>query len=106
MMMVLCMFVLMVIALCILAFKWTVSLSNNATHSWCFLYACTESGHSIACDNFNATVQCGSGEVIQIGESFYGRKTPHFCVLETPLQFDVEEECSWISVKDEVAGKA
>ncbi|XP_060551059.1 polycystin-1-like protein 2 [Pantherophis guttatus] len=87
---------------------------KNAEYQWGVTENCSqefdficefESGHSIACDNFNATVQCGSGEVIQIGESFYGRKTPHYCVLETPLQFDDEEECSWISVKDEVAGQ-
>uniref|UniRef100_A0A8C5SYB1 Polycystin 1 like 2/pseudo n=1 Tax=Laticauda laticaudata TaxID=8630 RepID=A0A8C5SYB1_LATLA len=87
---------------------------KNADYRWGVTENCSqefdficefESGHSIACDNSNATVQCGSGEVIQIGESFYGRKTPHYCLLETPLQFDDEEECSWISVKDEVAGQ-
>ncbi|XP_063168976.1 polycystin-1-like protein 2 [Candoia aspera] len=87
---------------------------KNAGYQWGVTENCSqefdfvcefESGHSIACDNSNATVQCGSGEVIQIGDSFYGRKTPHYCVLETPLQFDDEEECSWISVKDEVAGQ-
>ncbi|KAM3828793.1 polycystin-1-like protein 3 [Vipera latastei] len=87
---------------------------KNAEYQWGVTENCSqefdficefESGHSIACDNSNATVQCGSGQVIQIGESFYGRKTPHYCVLETPLQFDDEEECSWISVKDEVAGQ-
>nr|XP_009925157.1 PREDICTED: polycystic kidney disease protein 1-like 2 [Haliaeetus albicilla] len=87
---------------------------KNAKYRWGVTENCSqefdficefESGQSIACDNYNATVQCGSGEVIQIGESFYGRKTPHYCVSETPLQYDTDEDCSWISVKDEVAGQ-
>ncbi|NWX98428.1 PK1L2 protein, partial [Nothoprocta ornata] len=87
---------------------------KNAKHQWGMTENCSqefgficefESGQSIACNNYNATVQCGSGEVIEIGESFYGRKTPHYCVLETPLQYDMDKDCSWISVKDEVAGQ-
>ncbi|KAM6064195.1 polycystin-1-like protein 2 [Theristicus caerulescens] len=87
---------------------------KNAKYQWGVTENCSqefdficefESGQSIACDNYNATVQCGSGEVIQIGESFYGRKTPHYCVSETPLRYDTDEDCSWISVKDEVAGQ-
>ncbi|KAM7010857.1 polycystin-1-like protein 2 [Passerculus sandwichensis] len=86
---------------------------KNAKYQWGVTENCSqefdficefESGQSIACDNSNATVQCGSGEVIQIEESFYGRKTPHYCVSETPLQFERDEGCSWLSVKDEVAG--
>uniref|UniRef100_A0A8C4TYZ8 Polycystic kidney disease protein 1-like 2 n=1 Tax=Falco tinnunculus TaxID=100819 RepID=A0A8C4TYZ8_FALTI len=87
---------------------------KNAKYQWGVTENCSqefdficefESGQSIACENNNATVQCGSGEVIQIGESFYGRKTPHYCVSETPLQYDTDEGCSWISVRDEVAGQ-
>ncbi|OWK61648.1 Polycystic kidney disease protein 1-like 2 [Lonchura striata] len=87
---------------------------KNAKYQWGVTENCSqefdficefESGQSIACDNYNATVQCGSGEVIQIEESFYGRKTPHYCVSETPLQFERDEGCSWSSVKDEVAGQ-
>uniref|UniRef100_K7F7G5 Polycystin 1 like 2/pseudo n=1 Tax=Pelodiscus sinensis TaxID=13735 RepID=K7F7G5_PELSI len=87
---------------------------KNAGYEWGMTENCSqefdficqfESGQSIACDNFNATMQCGSGEVIQIGDSFYGRKTPHYCVLETSLQLDMEEDCGWTNVKDEVAGQ-
>ncbi|NXW88690.1 PK1L2 protein, partial [Alopecoenas beccarii] len=87
---------------------------KNAKYQWGVTENCSqefdficefESGQSIACDNYNATVQCGSGEVIQIGESFYGRKTPHYCVSETPLRYDADGDCSWVSVQDEVAGQ-
>ncbi|NWR27090.1 PK1L2 protein, partial [Tachuris rubrigastra] len=87
---------------------------KNAKYQWGVTENCSqefdficefEFGQSIACDNYNATVQCGSGEVVQIEESFYGRKTPHYCVSETPLQEDTDEGCSWSSVKDEVAGQ-
>uniref|UniRef100_A0A8C3LVU0 Polycystic kidney disease protein 1-like 2 n=1 Tax=Chrysolophus pictus TaxID=9089 RepID=A0A8C3LVU0_CHRPC len=84
--------------------KYQWGVTENCSHEFDFICE-FENGQSIACDNYNATVQCGSGEVIQIGESFYGRKTPHYCVLETPSQNDTEEECSWISVKEEVAGQ-
>ncbi|KAM9374082.1 polycystin-1-like protein 3 [Phaethornis superciliosus] len=87
---------------------------KNAKYQWGVTENCSqefdficefESGQTIACDNYNATLQCGSGEVIQIGESFYGRQSPHYCVLETPLQYDTDGGCSWIDVKDEVAGQ-
>ncbi|XP_071612747.1 polycystin-1-like protein 3 [Heliangelus exortis] len=87
---------------------------KNAKYQWGVTENCSqefdficefESDQTIACDNYNATLQCGSGEVIQIGESFYGRQTPHYCVLETPLQYDTDGGCSWINVKDEVAGQ-
>ncbi|XP_014797628.1 PREDICTED: polycystic kidney disease protein 1-like 2 [Calidris pugnax] len=84
--------------------KYQWGVTDNCSQEFDFICE-FESGKSIACDNYNATVQCGSGEVIQIGESFYGRKTPHYCVSETPLQYDTDEDCSWISVTDEVAGQ-
>ncbi|KAG8432802.1 hypothetical protein GDO86_017156, partial [Hymenochirus boettgeri] len=62
-----------------------------------------EFGHTIACDNQNATVQCGSGEVIQITDSFYGRKSPYFCNQENLSQST--SDCSWSNVKDLVAAQ-
>ncbi|NXN15255.1 PK1L2 protein, partial [Indicator maculatus] len=83
--------------------KYQWGVTENCSQEFDFICE-FEFGQSIACDNYNATVQCGSGEVIQIGESFYGRKTPHYCVSEPPLQYGTDGDCSWISVKDEVAG--
>ncbi|XP_059209203.1 polycystin-1-like protein 2 [Centropristis striata] len=62
-----------------------------------------DSGSSIACDGQNATLQCGSGQVIEIDDSFYGRKTIHYCRSSlTASPASSQEECSWIDVIDSV----
>uniref|UniRef100_A0A3B4T4Z1 Polycystic kidney disease protein 1-like 2 n=1 Tax=Seriola dumerili TaxID=41447 RepID=A0A3B4T4Z1_SERDU len=62
-----------------------------------------DSGRSIACDVQNATLQCGSGQVIEIDDSFYGRKTIHYCRSKlTTSPTSSQEECSWIDVVDSV----
>ncbi|XP_076592785.1 polycystin-1-like protein 2 [Chaetodon auriga] len=62
-----------------------------------------DSGRSIACNGQNATLQCGSGEVIEIDDSFYGRKTIHYCRSKlTASPTSSQEECSWIDVMDSV----
>ncbi|XP_071766137.2 polycystin-1-like protein 2 [Centroberyx gerrardi] len=64
-----------------------------------------DSGRSIACDGQNATLQCGSGQVIEIDDSFYGRKTVHYCRSRlTASPTSAQEECSWIDVVDSVTG--
>uniref|UniRef100_A0A8C5BSP8 Polycystic kidney disease 1 like 2b n=1 Tax=Gadus morhua TaxID=8049 RepID=A0A8C5BSP8_GADMO len=64
-----------------------------------------DSGRSIACDGLNATLQCGSGQVIEIDDSFYGRKTIHYCKSkETLSPASSKEDCSWIDVVDPVKG--
>ncbi|XP_064414889.1 polycystin-1-like protein 2 [Latimeria chalumnae] len=69
-----------------------------------FYFVCQfEFGHTIACNQFNATLQCGSGHVIEIDDSFYGRKNLHYCWLENEPQSEMEEECTWIDVRDSVA---
>ncbi|XP_036400112.1 polycystic kidney disease protein 1-like 2 [Megalops cyprinoides] len=64
-----------------------------------------ESGRTLACVDQNATLQCGSGQVIEIDDSFYGRKTLHYCRASPgPTASPSQEECSWVDVVDLVAG--
>ncbi|XP_073715516.1 polycystin-1-like protein 2 [Misgurnus anguillicaudatus] len=64
-----------------------------------------ESGRSISCTDHNATLQCGSGTVIEIDESFYGRKTQHYCRNDhsPPNASSQQEECSWVNIVDSVS---
>ncbi|XP_063044343.1 polycystin-1-like protein 2 [Engraulis encrasicolus] len=65
-----------------------------------------ETGRSMACANTNATLQCGSGQVIEVDDSFYGRKTIHYCqgVTSSSITSASQEECSWVDVVDQIAG--
>ncbi|XP_064194078.1 polycystin-1-like protein 2 [Anguilla rostrata] len=64
-----------------------------------------ESGHALACADYNATLQCGSGQVVQIDDGFYGRKTVHYCQASRGTSPSAaQEECSWVDVVDLVKG--
>ncbi|XP_022542773.2 polycystic kidney disease protein 1-like 2 [Astyanax mexicanus] len=70
-----------------------------------FFFICEfESGRSLACADHNATLQCGSGQVIEIDDSFYGRRTLHYCRnSRSPSQAPAQKECSWMDVVDLVS---
>ncbi|XP_055085881.1 polycystic kidney disease protein 1-like 2 [Periophthalmus magnuspinnatus] len=81
-------------------FQWEAT--DNCTQEYNFICQ-FDSGRSIACEGQNATLQCGSGQVIEIDDSFFGRKTIHYCRSHHAASLTAsQEECSWIDVVDSV----
>ncbi|XP_061669953.1 polycystin-1-like protein 2 isoform X2 [Syngnathoides biaculeatus] len=83
-------------------FLWEAS--ENCTQELNFICQ-FDSRSSIACDGQNATLQCGSGQVIEIDDGFYGRKTVHYCstkLTSTPAL--PQDECTWTDVAASVKG--
>ncbi|XP_073715481.1 polycystin-1-like protein 2 isoform X1 [Misgurnus anguillicaudatus] len=70
-----------------------------------FYFICEfETGRYLSCMNHSPFLQCGSNEVIEIQQSFYGRTTPHYCRrnISAPLTSS-QEQCGWTNVLDLVA---
>lgn len=65
-----------------------------------------ESGRSIVCAGHNATLQCGTGQIIEIDGAFYGRKTGHYCRSRLPPPAtSTQGQCGWVDAVDSLAGK-
>ncbi|XP_014843096.1 PREDICTED: polycystic kidney disease protein 1-like 2 isoform X1 [Poecilia mexicana] len=84
-------------------FQWTAT--ENCTQELNFICQ-FDFGRTVACEGQNATLQCGSGQVLEIEDAFYGRKTVHYCRSHfTDLPAFFQEECSWINVLESVTAQ-
>ncbi|XP_059361535.1 polycystin-1-like protein 2 [Carassius carassius] len=81
-------------------FHWKTT-SNSSQQ---FNFICEfELGRSLSCLD-STILHCGSDQVIEVDESYYGRKTPHYCRSNVSSSLTASlEQCSWVSVLDEVA---
>ncbi|XP_049449240.1 polycystic kidney disease protein 1-like 2 [Epinephelus fuscoguttatus] len=77
-------------------FQWEATRHcNKKLHFICQF----DSGRSIVCAGCNTTLQCGSGQVLMIDRSFYGRKNLHYCRSTfSPPTTTTEHKCGWVDV--------
>ncbi|KAJ4933445.1 hypothetical protein JOQ06_030273 [Pogonophryne albipinna] len=62
-----------------------------------------DSGRSIVCGGRNTTLQCGSGQVLIIDGSFYGRGNVHYC--RSPLSTSTKHQCGWVDVVESIKAR-
>ncbi|XP_026072633.1 polycystic kidney disease protein 1-like 2 [Carassius auratus] len=81
-------------------FHWKTT-SNSSQE---FYFICEfELGRSLSCTD-STILHCGSDQVIEVDQSYYGRKTSHYCRSNISSSLTASlAECSWVSVLDEVA---
>ncbi|XP_050970426.1 polycystic kidney disease protein 1-like 2 [Labeo rohita] len=76
--------------------------TSNCSQEYYFICE-FELGRSLSCMD-SAILHCGSDQVIEVDESYFGRKTPHYCRSNITSSLTSSlEQCSWISVLDVVA---
>ncbi|XP_077057922.1 polycystin-1-like protein 2 [Siphateles boraxobius] len=77
-------------------------IKSNCSQEYYFICE-FELGRSLSCMD-STILQCGSDQVIEVDESFYGRKTPHYCRNNmSSSRTTSPQQCSWIDVRDLVA---
>ncbi|XP_028446278.1 polycystic kidney disease protein 1-like 2 [Perca flavescens] len=77
-------------------FQWEATRDcNQKRHFICQF----DSGRSIVCAGRNATLQCGSHQVLMIDVGFYGRENIHYCrTTPSPPSTSTEQQCGWVDV--------
>ncbi|KAK7169828.1 hypothetical protein R3I94_000154 [Phoxinus phoxinus] len=81
-------------------FHWKIT--SNCSQEYYFICE-FELGRSLSCVD-STILQCGSDQVIEVDESFYGRKTPHYCRNNMLNSHTASpQQCGWIDVRDLVA---
>ncbi|XP_066504124.1 polycystin-1-like protein 2 [Hoplias malabaricus] len=81
-------------------FQWETTSNCSAQFSFICQF---ESGHTLACVDHKATVKCGTGQVIEIDESFYGRNTLYYCRTSNSSSQTSSQQCSWLDTLDVVS---
>ncbi|KAF3842903.1 hypothetical protein F7725_001752 [Dissostichus mawsoni] len=77
---------------------------NNSMINYHFAFVfLLDSGRSIVCGGRNTTLQCGSGQVLIIDGSFYGRGNVHYC--RSPLTTSTKHQCGWVDVVESIKAR-
>ncbi|XP_039674212.1 polycystic kidney disease protein 1-like 2 [Perca fluviatilis] len=77
-------------------FQWEATRDCNQKRQFICQF---DSGRSIVCAGRNATLQCGSHQVLMIDVGFYGRENIHYCrSTPSPPSTSTEQQCGWVDV--------